>query len=295
MKQALLKLHAAVFLWGFTGVLGRAISLNEGWLVWYRMLITVASLLLFQRWSGKITMVDRKTAWQLAGSGSVLAVHWCFFYGSIKYSNVSIALTCMSASGLFTALLAPLINRNKIVITEVLLGMIGIIGIYIIFHFDPHYKAGIIFGLVASLLACIYTILSEKQVDGRSSQTVMLYQLSGGLVVLTALMPLYIKFLSSGNPGIVIPSGYDWPLLLVMSWVCTIVAMNLALQSLKQLSAFTQNLTINMEPVYGIIFAFLIYRENEHLSKGFFAGFALIALAVILQMARIVKGRKDNL
>ncbi|MBC8034199.1 MAG: EamA family transporter [Chitinophagaceae bacterium] len=290
MKQALIKLHAAVFLWGFTGVLGKAISLNEGLLVWYRMLITVVSLLALQWWGGKLQGVPRKTGWTLAGIGTVLAIHWCFFYGSIKASNVSIALICLSASGLFTALLAPLFNNSKIAWREVLLGLIGIAGIYLIFHFDPHYKTGIMLGLVASLLACVYTILSERQVASVPSETIMLYQLSGGFTVLTLLMPLYLHFHAEETYVHLLPSGKDWLLLLVMSWFCTIIAINLALQSLKKLSAFTQNLTINMEPVYGIIFAFLIYRENEHLSAGFFLGFGLIALAVILQMVSVIRG-----
>lgn len=291
MKQALLKLHAAVFLWGFTGILGRGISLNEGVLVWYRIAITIATVLAIQRWRGELFRVNTRLSRSLMANGAVLAIHWVFFYGSIKYSNVSIGLTCLSASGLFTSFLSPIFNKSKIAYSEVLLGMLGIAGIYLIFHFDPQYKTGIILGLIACLLSCLYTIFSEKQVTAAPTSTVMLYQLIGGILILSLLMPAYLYYFPGSSWY---PIGNDWLLLLVMSWACTIVAMHLSLDSLKHLSAFTQNLTLNMEPVYGIVLAFIIFKENKNLSQGFFIGFGLIALAVILQMGRVIKQRNNH-
>ena len=151
MKQALIKLHIAVFLWGFTGVLGRLISLQEGVLVWYRLLITIVTLYMLMRAKNQLQTVSPKQRWQLFGIGTIVAVHWCFFYGSIKYSNISIALTCLSSAGLFTAFLEPLMTKKKIVAAEILLGLIGITGIYLIFHFDPRYKTGIILGIICTL------------------------------------------------------------------------------------------------------------------------------------------------
>jgi drug/metabolite transporter (DMT)-like permease len=193
MKNALLKLHIAVFLWGFTGVLGRLISLNEGLLVWYRMLITVVSLFILMAGTKELVQVSRRQMWQLFGIGALVALHWCFFYGSIKYSNVSIALTCLSAAGFFTALLEPLMYRKAVVPQEILLGLIAIAGIYLIFHFDQQYKTGIILGLVCTVLSCLFSILNKKQVNHTASKTVMLYELFGGWLLLTLLMPLYLK------------------------------------------------------------------------------------------------------
>ncbi|WP_147205146.1 DMT family transporter [Segetibacter aerophilus] len=290
MKNALLKLHIAVFLWGFTGVLGRLISLNEGLLVWYRLIITIATLYFLMRAKKQLESVSPKQRWQLFGIGGLLAFHWCFFYGSIKYSNVSIALTCLSSTGLFTALLEPLLSKKKLILTEVLLGMLAIVGIYLIFHFDPRYKIGIILGVVAALLTCIFSVLNKNQVSYNAPRTVMLYELCGGFLLLTVLMPFYLYFLPTDHW---IPLKPDFFWLVLLSWVCTITAMDFSLQALQKISAFTQNLTLNLEPVYGIILAFVVYNENKYLSKWFYYGFGLILLAVVLQMLRVIKSRKD--
>ncbi len=289
MKNALIKLHVAVFLWGFTGVLGRLISLNEGLLTWYRMLITVVSLFIIMLWRKELQKLPARQVWQLFGIGGLIALHWCFFYGSIKYSNVSIALTCLSSAGLFTALLEPIMVGKRIVRQEVLLGLVAIAGIYLIFHFDPQYKTGIVLGLLSTLLSCIFSVLNKKQVEQVAPRTMMLYELGGGWLLLTLVMPLYLAIFP---PVRLQPTTADVLWLLIMSWLCTILAMDLSLQALKKMSAFTQNLTLNLEPVYGILLAFVVYKENEHLSEGFYLGFFLILLAVILQMGRIIRDNR---
>lgn len=289
MKQALFKLHSAIFLWGFTGILGRLISLNEGLLVWYRILITIITLYFLMRFNNQLQSVSVKQRTQLFAIGGIVAFHWCFFYGSIKYSNVSIALTCLSSTGLFTAILEPIITGKKIVIPEILLGLVAIAGIYLIFHFDPQYKTGIILGIVSALLSCVFAIFNKTQVSYNTPRTVMLYELTGGFLLLTLFMPLYLYLLPTPH---LVPGRMDIVWLLLMSWVCTILAMDLSLQALQKVSAFTQNLTLNLEPVYGIILAFLVYKENKYLSQWFYLGFTLILLAVFLQMIRIVNSRK---
>ena len=286
MKQALIKLHIAVFLWGFTGVLGRLISLNEGLLVWYRLLITIISLYIVMLSSGQLQKVAAQQRNKLFLIGTIVALHWCFFYGSIKYSNVSIALTCLSSAGLFTAVLEPLMTGKKINMAEVLLGLIGIVGIALIFHFDPQYKTGIILGLLCTLLSCIFSILNKKQVASIPPKTVMLYELIGGFLFLSLLMPFYLYAFPT---KLLVPTIQDGLWLVLLSWVCTILAMDLSLQALKKVSAFTQNLTLNLEPVYGIILAFAVFNENRFLSKWFYLGFSLILVAVVLQMGRIVR------
>lgn len=291
MKNALLKLHAAVFLWGFTGVLGRLITLNEALLVWYRVLITIVSLYFLMRWKNELQRVNGKQLWQLFGIGGIISMHWLFFYGSIKYSNVSIALTCLSAAGLFTALLEPLMTGKKIVLTEIVLGLVGIAGIYLIFHFDPQYKTGIILGLACTLLSCIFSIFNKKQVSYTAPKTMMLYELTGGFLILSLLMPVYLFLFPTEH---LVPTLSDSGWLLLLGWICTILAMDLSLQALQKVSAFTQNLTLNLEPVYGIILAFVVYKENENLSDGFYVGFTLILAAVVLQMLRIVRSKQQK-
>lgn len=290
MKSSLIKLHIAVFLWGFTGVLGRLIQLNEGLLVWYRMLITILTLFIMMRWKGPIRRLSLPMVIKLMGVGALVALHWVCFYGSIKYSNVSIALTCLSSAGLFTALLEPLIMRRKVIVFEVLLGLLAIAGIYLIFHFDPRYRNGILIGLIATILSVLFTIMNKKLVvKNNSAKEIMLYELTGGWVVLSLLLPFYLSIFPTHY---VFPTLKDWGWLLLMSWLCTVLAMDLSLQALRKVSAFTQNLTLNLEPVYGILLAFVVYKENKYLTHWFYYGFALILLAVVLQTLRIIKYKR---
>lgn len=289
MKAALIKLHIAVFLWGFTGVLGRAIALNEGLLVWYRILITVVSLFILMKWRGELEKVTLKTMLQLFGIGAIVALHWVCFYGSIKYANVSIALICFSSAGVIAALLEPLMTDKKLVWMELLLGCIGIAGIYLIFHFDTRYRTGIIIGFISTVLSVTFSILNKKAVATVAPKTMMLYELSGGLLVLTLLMPVYLHYFPTAK---MLPSLEDWGWLFLLSWACTVYAMDLSLQALRKISAFTQNLIVNLEPVYGIVLAFFVYHENKDLSDRFYIGFALILIAVSLHMYRVVKLEK---
>lgn len=289
MKSALIKLHTAVFLVGFTGILGVLIQLSEMPLVWYRILITVVSLLVLLKWKGAQLQLPGASIKKLLLIGSVIALHWVCFYGSIKLSNVSIALVCFSATGLFTALLEPLLVTRKVRWIEVLLGLFSLAGIYLIFHFDDRYQTGIIVGVVSAILAALFSVLNKKHLAIADAQVIMLYELAGGLLVLTLLMPLYIYFFPQAA---LFPSLSDWGWLLILSWICTIVAMKLMLESLQKVSAFTQNLSLNLEPVYAIIMAFILFDENKDLQPSFYYGVGLILLSVVLQMLRVVIGKR---
>ncbi len=286
MKKALIQLHIAVFLWGFTGVLGRLITLNEGLLVWWRMFLTVLTLLLLRYVQKEFERIPLKDALKIGGVGALVALHWVAFYGSIKISNVSIALTCMAAGGVFTAIFEPLAFQRKIDIKEVLLGVLALVGISLIFHFNPKFKWGIIIGIVSVLIAVVFSIFNKKLVGKFSAKTISLYELGGGWLAWTLLLPVYWYFIPSET---FLPKGMDWVWLLIMAWFCTVLSVNLSLQALKHISAFTQNLTLNLEPIYGILLAFVIFQENKDLSPGFYWGFGLIALAVALQMIRVTK------
>ena len=288
MRQALIKLHISVFLAGFTGALGALIKLNEGLLVWYRILLTVVTLFIWLSWNKKIEKISPASVWKLLGIGTLIALHWVCFYGSIKIANVSIGLVCFASVGLFTALLEPLLTTKPFSWSEVGLGLISLLGIYLIFHFDSRYRTGILVGIVSALLGALFTVLNKKNVDIAPPQTLMLYELSGGLLILTLLMPVYLQYFPTTY---IFPTLSDWGWLLVLSWLCTVLAMDLMLQALKKISAFTQNLSLNLEPVYGILIAFILFKENEQLDNSFYIGFSLIALSVVMQMVRVV-GRK---
>jgi drug/metabolite transporter (DMT)-like permease len=289
MKQALIKLHIAVFLAGFTGVLGILITLNEGLIVWYRMMITVVSLFLLLIWRKNLQKISRRKAIQLMLIGCLIAIHWVCFYGSIKYANVSIGLVCFASTGLFTALLEPLMTSKKFSWSELFLGLISLLGIYLIFHFDARYRTGIIIGIASALFAALFSVFNKRNVATVAPQTMMLYELGGGVLLLTLVMPFYIKQFPTEH---LYPSIAEWGWLLGLSWFCTVWAMDLMLQALQKVSAFTQNLSLNLEPVYGILLAFVLFHEQEQLQISFYYGFALIALSVVLQMFRVMKNKR---
>lgn len=289
MKKAFISLHAAIFLAGFTGVLGRIISLNEFMLVWYRLLITILTLGIILWLRRSFPKKPFRSLLPVFGVGAVVALHWVTFYGSIKYANVSIALVCFSTLGFFSALLEPLLLSKKISYSELLLGMISITGVYLIFHFDTRYKTGIIFGVVSAVLAALFTVLNKKVVEKHNASNITLIEMTGGFIMLSVLMPLYLFFF---DLHVELPETRDWLWLLLLSWLCTVLAFYLSLNALKRISPFTVNLSYNLEPVYGIALAFLIYQENKDLGKSFYTGLLLIIIAVVLQMIRVYPSRK---
>jgi len=286
MKKALLQLHAAVFLWGFTGVLGRAITLDSVLLVWYRLLITVVTLWILYALLKQIKKLPLSSILYIGAIGTIQALHWVCFYGSIRYANVTIALTCLSTSALLSSLIEPLILKKRFNLFEILLGLFAIAGIIIIYNTHLQFSIGIVIGLVAALLTVLVSVLNKKIVDRYEAQQIMLYQLTGGFVGLTLLLPASYYLLP---PAHSYPSAMDWLWLVLLSWVCTIFTFFLYIRSLKKISAFTMNLTLTLEPIYGIILAFIIFKENQFLSNWFYLGFGLIALAVALHMARLVR------
>jgi len=283
MKKAFLQLHIAIFLAGFTGVLGRLITLNEGLLVWYRMLFTTITLIFISVAFKKIILPDRKGLLHLILIGFIVALHWVFFYGSIKYSNVSVGLVCFSAIGFFSSLLEPIILKRKLDPFETSLGLIAMVGVYLIFHFGQVFRTGIILGIISSFLAAIFTILNKKMVGRFEPETISFCELGGGWLGLTLLLPFYLSHFPVPD---LLPSVSDLFWLVVLSLLCTVLAFNLSIRSLQKISPFTVNLSYNLEPVYGIALAFIIYNEHRTLGLSFYAGIFLIFLTVVIQSWR---------
>jgi len=285
MKKALIQLNAAVFLWGFTGVLGRAISLDSIMLVWWRLLITMLSLWVLYLVQGKARRIPTRSILVISLIGTVQALHWVCFYASLKLANVTIALTCLSTSALIAALIEPLVIKKKFDFFEIVLGLFAIAGILIIYNTHLNFSAGIIIGLVSAVLTVIVSVANKKIIDTYHPEHITLYQLTGGFLGMTVLLPLF-QFLFRNNWSA--PTPVDWLWLIALSWVCTIFTFFLYIRSLKNISAFTMNLTLTLEPIYGIILAFIIYHENKFLSRWFYLGFALIVLAVLFHTWRLI-------
>ncbi|MFZ9661417.1 MAG: DMT family transporter [Chitinophagaceae bacterium] len=286
MKNAFLKLHIAVFLAGFTGVLGRMIELNEGLLVWYRMFFTIIFLWIPYAWKKGLMNFPIKKYVPVYLNGALVASHWVFFYASIKYANVSVGLVCFSAIGFFTAVLEPILLKKPFKTIEILLGLLVILGIFLIFHFDPKFKLGILLGVVSSLLSTIFTIYNKRLLLTFSSKDLTIHELTGGWFFLSLVMPFYLQMFPTEK---ILPNTSDIVWLIFLSLFCTVLAFNLLLQALKKISPFTVNLSYNLEPVYGILLAFIIYGEYREISQGFYWGFSLIIIAVLLQSIRSIK------
>ncbi|WP_407521199.1 DMT family transporter [Lacibacter sp. MH-610] len=278
MKKAFLQLHLSIFLAGFTGVLGKLITLNEGLLVWWRLLLTAATMWVLFSLTRKLQKVSWRTALELSGVGFLAAMHWVTFYGSIKTANVSVALVCFSSVGFFTSLTEPLLEKKPVDFKEVLLGLLVMAGISIIFHFDARYKTGIILGVLCAVLLAFSMVLLRRYLKTLNSETVLTYQLSGGFLWLSLLLPLYLYYF----PGKLLPGWSNLGWLLFLAWFCSVWAFTLTGNALKKLSAYTVNLSFNLEPLYGIILAFVLYSEQQELGLSFLVGSSLILLSVLI-------------
>jgi drug/metabolite transporter (DMT)-like permease len=286
MKKVFLYLHISVFLAGFTGPLGRLIDLNEGLLVWWRLFITAVTMWVVFFFMGKLQRISAKDILKLTGIGFLAAIHWVTFYGSIKYANVSVALVCFSAVGFFTALLEPVLLRVRIKWIEVFLGLMVIAGIYLIFHFNPDYKTGIILGIICAVLMAFVMIFIRQFVQRINPETLLTYQISGGLLTWSALMPFYMAQFPTDY---IFPDLNDWIWLLILAWLCSVLAFQLSVKALKKLTAFTVNLSFNLEPVYGIFLAIVLFGESRDFSWSFFAGLALIAASLIIHIVMLLR------
>lgn len=291
-------MHAAVLLWGFTGVLGVAIALDAPALVWYRTLMTavfMAVILLFRKEWLRVAPRDMIT---LVAVGALMGLHWVAFYGAIKFANASIALVCLSTASVFTSLLDPLVNKGRYNMVELLLGLMALAGVYLIYQFQDMYGKGIAFGVVAAILSSVFTVLNKRVAHKYPARLMVFYEMSAGWVLVSLLIALLFVFnlqswlIAPGQTADTIqllPHGYDWLWLIILSLCCTVWAQSLALNALRHLSSFTVTLSVNLEPVYGILLAFLFYHENKHLAWGFYAGVGLILLSVALQMIRLLR------
>ncbi len=244
MKKSFLHLHLAILLAGFTGVLGKLVTLNEAVLVWYRMLLAACFMLLLSLFRPGIKRLSAKETMKLVSIGAVVAMHWIAFYGSVKYANVSVSLVTFSAIGFFSAWLDPLINRRRPVLLEILLGLMVMAGIYLIFHFDSRFTLGVCFGVLSAFLASLFTILNKKLVPAISSENITFYEMAGGWMVLSIFLPLYFQYFPSNG---FLPTASDLLWLAILSILCTVVAFHLSVSALRHISPFTVNLSYNLD------------------------------------------------
>lgn len=279
IRKAYLELHIAVFLFGFTAILGDLIVMNALVLVWWRVLLTSISLLFFVKVFRMFKIMRPIRIVQFAGIGILVALHWLAFYGSIKLANASIALVCMATTSFFTAIMEPMIMRYKARWYELALGVVIIPGMYLIVDStDVAMMNGIWIGLAAAFLASLFAILNKKLITQADPISITFIELSSAWLFLCFIVPFYLW----KHPETIFfpPDAMNWLYITVLALLCTTLAYVLSIRSLIHLSAFASNLTVNLEPVYGIALAVLLLNENEELNPGFYWGVVIILSSV---------------
>ena len=280
MRRAYIELHGAVLLAGFTAVLGELITLSALPLVWWRVLLASISFLPIYWMSKGGFRLTPKLTWRLCGVGAVVALHWVTFYGSIKLANASIAVLCIALVSLFTALIEPYLLGKRIDWIEVALGALVVPGMALVVGvIRADYYVGLAVGVLSAFLAALFAVLNKRYVDEAPATAIAQVEMAGAWAFLTLTYPLLMQF-DMGTSGFW-PTATDWPYLLVLVLGCTTLAFLLQMRSLRHLSAFTSNLAYGLEPVYGILLAVLLLRQDRELHPGFYLGATLIVGALV--------------
>jgi drug/metabolite transporter (DMT)-like permease len=311
-SKAYLQTHLAVVLFGLTAILGKLIVMPEGPLVWHRLWISVVGLVVLPGVVVGIRNMGWRKVLRYAGIGGIVAIHWLTFYGSIKLGNsVSITLACFATTTLFTAILEPLITKSKFRWDEIFLGIFAVVGIYLVASVGKLYTWAIVVGLISAFLAALFSSLNKRYISNDNALSVSAIELAAGWVLIGLLLPLYPDFTleslfdfenfgSAGNAASHLLLGYKihsfW-YLIVLGLLCTSFAFVLQLKALRYLKAFTTNLIINLEPIYGILLAIWIFNENKDLNMQFYIGTAIILASVGLYpfLGKLLKRRANSL
>ncbi|SMC58970.1 DMT family transporter [Pedobacter nyackensis] len=277
-NKNLLILHFTVFIWGFTGILGALISVDAVQMVWYRVLIATITLFIYFKLSKTSLKVTKKQFLQFFFTGSIVAIHWIFFFYSIKVSTVSVTLVCLSSFTLFTAILEPIIKKQKIQIADIIIGLIIILGIYLIFKFESQYTLGIIFGLSAALGSSLFGTINSTFVQKSDPLVISFYEIAGAFFWISVYR-LFDQTLLTERFNL---SPNDWIYLIILGTICTALAYVAGVSVMRTITAFRVALVTNLEPVYGIILAFLFFGTKEAMSVGFYLGAIIILGSVFL-------------
>lgn len=293
IKKAFAKLHLAVLIAGGTGLFGRLISVGELPLVCIRVVLGALLLAILLGFQHRLKKLSWHNLWQIMGCGILLSIHWVFYYGSIKAANISIGAICFALVGFLTAIIEPTIDHRSPKWKELFLGILTVLGIGLIFGLDARYRLGIGLGVISSLIYTFFSIYSKRvqASSGESSSTMLLYELIGGAIILIIATPFYAKLFP--NVGI-IPTSTDWLYLILFSSVFTIAPFLLQLQALRHISAFSVNLTYNLEPVYTILLAMILFGEATELNVSFYIGILLIISSVALQVIDSIKSQNKK-
>ncbi|WP_114752264.1 DMT family transporter [Pleomorphovibrio marinus] len=274
-------LHLIVMIWSFTVILGLFISIPPLEIVFFRTLIASLFLVVLFRFQGRSFRMPIEQGLKIFLTGFIIGLHWILFFWAARVSNASVCLAGMATCSLWTAFLEPLFKKVSIKMYEVFLGLIVIAGLLVIFRFEFDYWLGLSMAIGSAFLAACFMVINGKFTQKHSPYVITLYEMVGACLFTVLFMPIYDLLLTEAGLNLS-PASMDWLWLIILALVCTIVPLSISIDIMKRLSAFAVNLTINLEPVYGIILAVLIFGEKEKMSSGFYLGTSLVLLAICL-------------
>ncbi|KEO72768.1 DMT family transporter [Anditalea andensis] len=276
-------LHFVVLIWGFTAILGVLISVPAVEIVFYRTLMASTAIgLIFLIKKTKIGLPPDQVI-KIVATGFIIAIHWILFFWAARAATVSVALAGFATCTLWTAFLEPIANKTKLKWYEILLGLVVISGLYVIFRFEFGYWVGLTMAITSAFLGALFTVINAKLIKRHSPFILTFYEMVGACMFTVLFFPVYSRFLTTEGQGLQLKlEGYDWLWLLILAGVCTVYAFSVSVELMKRLTAFAVNLTVNLEPVYGIILAVLIFGEQEKMTAGFYIGTLIILLAVCI-------------
>ncbi len=285
MLKDYLHLHFIIFLWGFTAVVGKEMTVPAVELVFYRCLLAVLGLALLLRWKNISFNIGRTAILKMLGTGCFTSLHWITFFASAKMSNVSICLAGLATTTLWTSFIEPIIMRRPLRWYEVTLGLVILCGLYLIFHFQFNFAVGLLVAISSALFVSLFSVINGTLAKQYNHFTITFYEMVGALLCTIILLPIYnyyfldnqaIQWLSFGVENL-----NNWLGIAFLAIVCTVYAYAACVEIMQRLSAFTVNLSVNMEPVYGIIVAAILLNEHEKMNIGFYAGAGVILLSVL--------------
>jgi len=290
-RRAFWQVHCCVLLWGFTAILGKLITLPaQALVVWRMALVCVFLALLPKVWRG-IAALQAKLILTYAGIGVIVALHWLTFYGAIKLSNASVAVSCLALGSIFAALIEPLLTNKPWNKNELFIGILAVPGVILLVGGVPlSMHTGIIVGIISAFLTSLFAVLNKRYVHDAEPESVTFIEMSAGALFLTIASILYF----GSEQTLMLPDTHDAILLLILALACTLFPFILSLHALRHISAFTAQLALNLEPVYAILIAALWLKEYEELTPQFYLGVSIILLAVFIQPAILAIKRRSS-
>ena len=287
-------LHIMVIILGFTGILGKLVSLNAINLVWYRMLIAFIVLAIFLACKKQLFSISIKNFIGIFGVGCLVAIHWLCFFHSIKVSTVSVAVLCLATSSLFSAFIEPLFFKRKLLLYEVIMGLIVIGSLAYILGTEMKYINGYIYGIIAAFLGTLFTLFNAKYIDKVNATKITMIEMFAGVILVGSLfifnqfedinLPFNMGIIELKNIAkpLTLPSSNDLFYLIILGTICTAMVFVWMTEIMRHISPFSLIMAINLEPIYSIILALIIFGDSELMGIDFYIGSTIIISIVFL-------------